>query len=219
MKRESPTPRTLIFDLDGTLSDPALGIGRSINFALTACGYEPIPQAAVSQYIGPQLDQAFRAITGQNAESVIAQLVAKYRERYAEIGFAENSLYLGIPEALAALARRGHSMGICTTKRLEFAEKILELFGLRSHFQFVSGGDFGGLKDQQLAQLLANRTIGSDSTMIGDRAFDIQAAKSNGLASVGVLWGHGTHAELAGAGAGRVLHRVEELLSLGEQLA
>jgi phosphoglycolate phosphatase len=213
------TSRTLIFDLDGTLSDPAVGIGRSINFALAAYGYDLISDSAVSQYIGPQLDQSFRSITGEQSAGAIAQLVAKYRERYSEIGYSENALYPGIPEALATLAQRGHPMGVCTSKRADFAEKILRLFGLRSNFAFVSGGDIGVSKEQQLGLLMANAAIDLDSTMIGDRAVDIQAAKFNGIASAGVLWGHGTHEELAGAGADRLLRNVEDLRSLGEHAA
>jgi phosphoglycolate phosphatase len=95
MNAQLRIPRTLIFDLDGTLSDPELGIGRSINFALATYGYDLIPDSAVSQYIGPPLNQTFRLITGEQADGAIAQLVAKYRERYSEIGFSENSLYPG----------------------------------------------------------------------------------------------------------------------------
>ncbi len=214
MSEKSRATQTLVFDLDGTLSDPAVGIGRSLNFALEAFGHRPIPAAEVSRYIGPPLDESFRIITGESEVNAIAQLVAKYRERYAEIGFAENSLYPGIPEAIATLAERGHPMGVCTSKRLDFAEKILELFGLRRYFQFVSGGDIGVSKAQQLAHLVSRGGVDLRATMIGDRAVDINAAKLNGLSSVGVLWGHGSRQELVGAGPQLILGHVDELLSL-----
>jgi phosphoglycolate phosphatase len=207
------SPRTLVFDLDGTLSDPADGIGRSINYALMAFGLPPIPASSVSQHIGPPLDQAFHSITGAGPERV-ADLVAKYRERYAAVGYSENVLYPGISEAIAALRAQGCMLGVCTSKRIDLAEQVLRLFGLRSHFAFVDGGDIGVRKEQQLHSLVARGTIAAGSVMIGDRAVDIRAAKSNGMRSVGVLWGHGTHAELAGAGADTILARVEELAHL-----
>src|SRR5262249_31487704 len=129
--RPMSAPPALIFDLDGTLSDPAVGIGRSINFALTELGYAPIDERDVSTYIGPPLDVSFRAITGAEAPDVIERLVAKYRERYTAVGYAENVLYPGIPEALRALCAAGQVLGVCTSKRIDYAERILELFGLR----------------------------------------------------------------------------------------
>jgi phosphoglycolate phosphatase len=169
-------PPALIFDLDGTLSDPAEGIGRSINHALAAFDLAPIPEAAVSQYIGPPLDHAFRAITGTDTPELITALVAKYRERYASVGYAENVLYPGIPEALAALSAAGVMLGVCTSKRTDFAERILQLFGLRAHFAFVSGGDIGLHKGEQLRTLLEAGTVGRNSTMIGDRSMDVVGA-------------------------------------------
>ena len=94
---------------------------------------------------------------------------------------------------------------------MDFAEQILAMFGLRSHFAFVSGGDIGVRKHQQLEQLLANGAVTLDAVMIGDRATDIAAARTNGLRGVGVLWGHGSREELEGAGPERLLERPEEL--------
>lgn len=201
---------TLVFDLDGTLSDPAEGIGRSLNYALMAHGFEPILKSAVSQYIGPPLDHTFESITGASGE-LIQKLVAKYRERYADIGFSENTLYPGIPEAIASLAANGCILGVCTSKRADFAERILEMFGLRAYFVFVDGGDIGIQKAQQLRSLLISKTIDLNATMIGDRSVDVMAAKSNKLRSVGVLWGHGTLAELTEAGADTILASVAEV--------
>ena len=214
MNSSTPSPRTIVFDLDGTLSDPADGIGRSFDFALTAFGYPPLPAGALSRYIGPPLDRSFRIITGAQDEALVARLVAKYRERYAQVGYAENTMYPGIPEALEALAQRGHRLGVCTSKRVDFAEQILELFGIRARFEFVSGGETGVAKDHQLAQLLRRGAIDARALMVGDRAFDIDAARANGLDSAGVLWGHGSREELVTAGAGRLLERVEELRML-----
>lgn len=211
MTARTAARNTLVFDLDGTLSDPAVGIGRSINHALVAFGFAPISDVAVSQYIGPPLDQIFRAITGIDAAETLAALVGKYRERYADVGYAENVLYPGIPEALASLAAQGCVLGVCTSKRVDFADQILRMFGLRSHFAFVDGGEIGVHKDRQLGALVANGTIGPGSTMIGDRAVDVLAAKRNALRSVGVLWGHGSRDELESAGADMIMESVESI--------
>jgi len=205
----------LIFDLDGTLSDPAEGIGHSLNYALSAFGYAPIELEDVSPFIGPPLDQTFRRLTGATSAAVVNGLVSKYRERYADIGYAENRLYPGIPEALEALTAQGRLLGVCTSKRVDFAETILAMFGLRERFAFVSGGDVGVHKADQLGTLIATGTVGAASTMIGDRSVDVLAAKQHGLRSVGVLWGHGSRDELEQAGPSLILSAVSELHALG----
>jgi len=124
----------ILFDLDGTLSDPLVGIGRSINYALSHFGYSELPLSELSVHVGPPLDQTFRSITGLSSSSAMDGLVAKYRERYGEIGYAENILYPDIPQALQSLVNAGMRLGVCTSKRVDFAEKILELFSLRSYF-------------------------------------------------------------------------------------
>jgi phosphoglycolate phosphatase len=207
-------PASLVFDLDGTLSDPIVGIGRSLNHALATCGFAPLPAEAISTYVGPPLDRAFRAITGSDSPERIDALVAAYRTRYRDVGFAENVMYPGIPEALAGLRARGAVLGVCTSKRVDFAERILALFDLRAHFAFVDGGDVGIEKQSQLRALLEKRSVARDALMVGDRAVDVHAAKANGLRSVGVLWGHGSAAELEDAGADYVLDAVPQLLEL-----
>jgi phosphoglycolate phosphatase len=201
-----------IFDLDGTLSDPAVGIGRSINFALECYGYAPIADCEVSQFIGPPLDQTFMSIVGTSEPEQIGQLVSKYRERYAAIGYAENVIYPGIPDVLRTLNDSHVPLGLCTSKRTDFAENILDLFGIRQYFRFVSGGDIGIRKTDQLASLLRQGLITQSAAMIGDRAVDILAAKANGLRSVGVLWGHGSLAELQGASPDVLLESPQQLL-------
>lgn len=186
----------ILFDLDGTLSDPQLGIGRSINHALERHGFEPLPPDAVSRCIGPPLDESFRAITGRHDDSTIFALVAAYRERYGDIGYAENQLYPGIPEALQGLAEAGFPLGLCTSKRRDFACKILAMFKLDHLFRFVDGGEIGMHKWQQIAALREAGRVSDASLMVGDRAVDLVAAHRNGLSGAGVLWGHGSRDEL-----------------------
>lgn len=204
----------LVFDLDGTISDPTTGICRSLNYALAAFGYAAVDEQDVSQYIGPPLDAAFRRLARDASEDAILGMVEKYRERYGNVGYAENVLYAGIPEALEHLASRGVPMGICTSKRVDFAERILKLFQLRTYFLFVSGGDTGVRKADQLRLLLEQGIAGDCSTMIGDRAIDVTAARINGFRSVGVLWGHGSKQELLGVAPDRLLEFPVELRDL-----
>jgi phosphoglycolate phosphatase len=208
----------LVFDLDGTISDPAVGICRSINHALTHFGYPTIADDQVTSYIGPPLDETFTAITSITSPDHIAGLVAKYRERYAEIGYSENALYPGIPEALNVLASRDIPMGLCTSKRADFAERILKLFHIHDYFRFVDGGDVGLRKEQQLASLRSKGAIDSTSLLIGDRAVDVYAAQANGLRSVAVLWGHGTHRELEAAHPDLILESPKELTLLSNAI-
>jgi phosphoglycolate phosphatase len=191
--------RAVIFDLDGTISDPTVGIGRSINYALGTFGYPEIDEKEVSQHIGPPLDAIFQRLVPHASADVVLALVARYRERYGDVGYAENAVYPGIIEALEYLASHGVRMGICTSKRADFAERILLLFHLRSHFTFVSAGDIGVPKEEQLRALIEQNTVSHDAAMVGDRAVDMTAARANGLRSIGVLWGHGGRDELAKA--------------------
>ena len=207
----SPVKRSVVFDLDGTLSDPGVGIERSLNHALVSFGYRRLAPGKVATFIGPPLDQVFRSLVGAVGDKRIGDLIAKYRERYADVGYAENVIYPGITKALQTLFDDGVVLGICTSKRADFAERILQRFGIREHFHFVSGGDMGVAKADQLACLVRERRVDASSIMVGDRAVDIAAAKANGLASAGVLWGFGSADELRAAAPSVLVASPEEL--------
>ncbi len=202
--RSSPERRTvhpvIVFDLDGTLSDPLQGIGRSINHALARFGYPERPLDALARFIGPTLDETFPLLTGNHDPAHLRELLTSYRERYADVGYAENVLYDGVPAMLDALRDSGAVLGVCTSKLPVFAERILVHFGLRDRFEFVSGGDTGVHKWQQLAGLRAQGRVDGDAVMVGDRAIDIDAAHRNGLHACGVGWGFGSLEELRSAG-------------------
>jgi phosphoglycolate phosphatase len=212
MKYESSS---LVFDLDGTLSDPSLGIARCFNFALSQHGQPEVPEQSLHKQIGPPLDETFRTLVPGISESDVVRYVVSYRERYAEIGYAENELYVGIPEALHALVHSGKSLGVCTSKRVDFAEQILEMFGLRHHFAFVDGGDIGISKAMQLQALKERGAIDDRAIMIGDRAVDINSASENGLRGIGVMWGFGDEAELSAASPVAIFDRVDAFSELG----
>ena len=204
---------TLIFDLDGTISDPSVGISRSINYALVHHGFEMCSREQISSLIGLPLDQMYYRLATDVDERQISSMVDKYRERYLEIGFSENVMYDGMREVIDELHQRDScDLGICTSKRNDIAEKILQMFGLTDYFGFVSGGEVGTSKSQQLAVLLETSVISGRSMMIGDRSVDILAAHGNGLQSTGVLWGYGSRRELEEVRAGHLSDAPPELL-------
>ena len=189
----------LIFDLDGTLTDPALGFVRSVNFSLESHGFSPIEEENLKKFIGPPLDGAFREILHLDQDQDVSNFVSKYRERYSEVGFSENILYDGIPEVLVTLRGLGFRLGVCTSKRVDFAERILTLFDIRQHFEFVNGAEVGDKKSSQLKELINQNFVDTRSIMIGDRHVDIEAAKSNSMRSVGILYGYGSKQEIEDA--------------------
>ena len=175
MRRADRTAgRVVVFDLDGTLSNPLVGFARSINHALALQGRPERAPEELARFIGPPLDDTARELTGGDDPAACARLIADYRQRYGETGYAENTLYDGIPEALHALRAAGATLGVCTSKRVDFAQAILAQFGLRELFSFVSGGDIGVHKWQQLQALRASGRVDAASMMVGDRDVDLR---------------------------------------------
>lgn len=201
----------VLFDLDGTLSDPLLGFSRSVNYALAEFGRAPVEAAGLGVFLGPPIEETFRAIIGNSNPAEVDGLVAKYRERYGDIGYSENVLYPGVAEALQGLSDAGVPMAVCTSKRKDFAERILEMFGLIRHFRFVDGGGPGMQKLLQMEALRSRGQVSEASIMVGDRAVDMIAAHRNGMWAAGVLWGYGSRAELANESPLCLLGAPEEL--------
>lgn len=189
-------PSTLIFDLDGTLSDPAVGVVRCMNYALTSFDYTPLPDAEITQYIGPPLEQTIARLTGSDDVKHVDAVAAAYRERYGEIGYKENTVYPGITEMLDDLQEAGIPLAVCTSKLQINAERVIDSFSLGNYFQFICGSSAKSSKAEQLETLVSQNTIDRKAIMVGDRAIDLTAAHSNGISSVGVLWGYGSMGEL-----------------------
>jgi phosphoglycolate phosphatase len=198
----SVEPAAILFDLDGTLTDPYVGIARSIEYAMERYG-TPLPAGTdLRRFIGPPVQTVFRELSGGD-EVACAALLGFYRERYGPTGAFENTVYPGIDALLASLA--GTPLYVCTSKPRVFAEAILEHFGLSGRFVRIGGAELDGTrgdKAELLAWMLAREGLpAARCAMIGDRRYDVAAAKHNGLAAYGVLWGFGDAAELRAAGA------------------
>ena len=200
----------ILLDLDGTISDPISGIAKSINYALAALGFEEVSWSRVAKFIGMPIDETLAALSESESSKLVHQLVAKYRERFAAIGYSENSLYPGVLEALIDLHAKKVPLAVCTSKRSDHADKILRMFGLDSLFRFVNGGDVGTTKQEQMAQMLVKGQITENTIMIGDRSVDLAAAHAGGLTPMGVLWGYGSREELERENPSRLFESPEE---------
>ena len=213
-------PQSLfLFDLDGTISDPITGIARSFNHALTALGFEEVSENRIAKFIGPPLDETFAVLCETESGKLVDQLVIKYRERFSAVGYSENVLYPGVRKALANLYEKKVHMAICTSKRADYAWKILRMFELDGLFRFVDGGDVGIRKEQQIARMLADGKITGNAMMVGDRSVDLAAAHASGLASAGVLWGYGSREEPERENPSRLFEAPAEWRILAEEAA
>lgn len=186
----------IIFDLDGTLTNPELGFVNSINYALETHDLKSINPKNLAQYIGPPIDHTMLKLANDD-KNLADNLLISYRELYAKTGYQENVVYEGVADTLQKLRDLPHiRLGVCTSKKQYFATKILKMHGLFEYFEFVSGADIGTSKSQQLAALLASGQAPKNSIMTGDRLFDLRAAQNNQMDCAGVLWGFGSRKEL-----------------------
>jgi phosphoglycolate phosphatase len=197
----------IFFDLDGTLTDPKPGITRSIQYALQRLDHPAIPtEDELTWCIGPPLRASFvRLLGGDHAAD---HAVSLYRERFSDIGLYENGVYDGIGDVLTELCTSGHRLFVATSKPHIFAERIIDHFGLRGHFERVFGSELDGTrvdKSHLLEYALKEVLVDPAKTlMIGDRSHDMVGAKNNGMKGIGVLYGYGSRDELLGAGAQHV---------------
>jgi phosphoglycolate phosphatase len=193
--------RTILFDLDGTLTDPSKGIFNSFRYALAKLGItEEHPETMVS-LIGPPLQVSFEKRYGLQGESIM-QAVSYYREYFGEKGLLENKIYDGIPQLLAQLKGIGKKVFLASTKAGVYADRILEHFNIRGFFDYLSCATFDGSRVDK-SEIIAHALQKTGSTrdgkvvMVGDRKFDIIGARQNGLAAIGVTYGFGSKEELA----------------------
>ena len=192
----------LVFDLDGTLTDPKPGISACIRHALEQLGQPLEPEASLDWCIGPPLQDSFAKLLGDAKD--VPQALELYRERFRERGMFENSVYPDIPRVLDGLSGRA-DLFVASSKPRVFVEKIVEHFGLARHFKAVCGSGLDGShsdKGELIAWLLREQALPkAEVVMVGDREHDMIGAKANGIPGIGVLWGYGSEKELRDAGA------------------
>jgi phosphoglycolate phosphatase len=207
-----------LFDLDGTLTDPALGITASVAYALEKFGIEVSDRAELNKFIGPPLMYSFKTYFGFT-DDMAKQAMAYYRERFSSGGLYENEIYPGIAELLKNIKAGGGRVLLATSKPEEFASMILEHFDILKYFDFVAGNTLDETrpeKRQVIEHILGNYPdiSAENAVMVGDREYDVLAAKEFSLPSVGVLFGYGSLEELTNAGADMLAEDVSALGAL-----
>lgn len=203
----------VLFDLDGTLTDPKEGFVKCIRYALSELGVEFESDSSLESYIGPPLHDTFRSLCG--TANTAENAISLYRARYAEIGLYENELYDGIIECLDQIYGKADSIHVVTSKLTVFSERIIEHFQLDQYFDVVFGSNLDGtlsVKSELLQHVLKCQSIpAQDAVMIGDRRFDMIGAKNHDIRALGVLWGYGSEEELVSAGADSLCAHPEEI--------
>ncbi len=206
----------ILFDLDGTLTDPKIGITKSVQYALDSIGIHEDDIEKLTPFIGPPLKEMFMSYCGVD-EQMGDFLVAKYRERFSVTGLFENSIYDGIKELLENLKADGKKIALATSKPQVFSEQILEHFDIKEYFDILVGSELDGNRTNK-AEVIKEVIKQSGSSfnietavMVGDRMYDIAGAKSAGIRSVGVTYGYGGKEELEKAGADYIVSDVKEL--------
>ena len=207
----------VIFDLDGTISDPAEGITGAINHTLDQLGFLKHPVEELLCFIGPPLIETFSKLTGEENPSFLENAVQIYRDYYTKIGFKENKLYSGIPELLGELELRGTQLYIATNKRKDIAEQVLEHLQIDHFFRQVHGCDIQHTKTELLQRILEENQLKKQPiVMIGDRSSDFHAAAEVNIPSIAVRWGYGTEEEFTQAT--QTVDVPEELLSVIQEM-
>jgi len=195
----------VLFDLDGTLTDPAEGIVRCIQHSLTTLKIPCPPDAELTRYIGPPLREVFFSVCDSADNDFVERAVAVFRERFSTIGLFENTPYPQVSQMLVDLSSGQFNLFVATSKPEVYAEKILKHFSLSDYFIEIQGNDLEGRLDDKadlVRELLERRNLNPEETiMVGDRKHDVIAARRNGVRSLGVTYGYGSKEELVDAGA------------------
>ena len=210
--------RLILFDLDGTLTDPKPGITRAVRYALARYDIAIDDLDTLTPFIGPPLHHSFARFYGFDDERA-REAVGYYREYFAETGLYENTVYPGIPQLLERLRESGRRLIVATSKPTVYAQRIIEYFQLDAYFTQVVGSDLD-LTRSDKALIIADildaypDVTREEVVMVGDREHDIFGARAHSLDAVGVTYGYGSLAELQAAGATAIAHSVADLANL-----
>lgn len=207
----------ILFDLDGTLTDPKEGITKSVQYALASVDIDEPDLDKLEPFIGPPLHESFMEFYGFDRDMAM-KLVEKYRERFNVTGIFENKIYPGIADMLKVLKEAGCKISIASSKPTVLVERILDHFDIRKYFDSVVGSNLDGTrtkKEEVVEEALRQLACVKEKTaMVGDRKFDIEGARAFGLTGVGVSFGYAQGNELEEAGADYIVDSVEELQKL-----
>ena len=217
------TSLVLLFDLDGTLTDPGPGIVRCMRYALDKLGAACPSGDVLASYIGPSLRGTFATLLETSDPALVERAMTFYREQYGVTGLFENAVYDGIVPVLEQVSPATAPAFVATLKPKTYADRIVRHLGLAPYFAGVYGPGLDEPTDDKVelvAQLLATeRIVPGRAVMIGDRAGDIVSARANGVRAIGALWGYGSEAELAGAGADSLCASPKELVACLSRLS
>lgn len=208
----------ILFDLDGTLTDPAVGITGCVRYALESVGITDPDPVVLMRFIGPPLVDSFMSFYGFD-RAAADKLVEKYRERFAVKGIFENRLYDGIKPMLDVLKKSGKTIALATSKPKVFAERIIEHYGIAEYFDVTSGAELDGRNNykHEVIYDVMNKLGNPDKArviMVGDRKQDIEGAHACGISAVGVRFGYAEPQELESAGADYIAEDVDSLCKL-----
>lgn len=220
----------ILFDLDGTLTDPKEGICKSVQYALKKANIDEPDIDKLTPFIGPPLIDSFKDFYGMDEETA-KQAVSDYRERFSVTGLYENEMYKGVDDMLCALKDKGIKLAVASSKPTVFVKKILKHFKIQRYFDVVVGSELDGTRSEKSEVVLEalrqlynlenasevsdflkeNKAVIKKTAMVGDRKFDINGAKSFGIAAVGVKFGYAPKGELEKAGADYIAPNVKDL--------
>ena len=209
--------KTVLFDLDGTLTDPGLGITNSVAYALKKYGIEVSDREKLYSFIGPPLKDSFKKYYGFSDEKAM-EAIMYYREYFSDKGIFENEVYDGIKELLRRVKESGRKIVLATSKPEEFALRILEHFELTEFFDVVAGASMDEKRNKKgdvIKYALEKGCLTpEDAVMIGDREYDVLGAQENGIDTIGVLYGYGSRDELEKAGVMHIAETVDDVYTL-----
>lgn len=206
----------ILFDLDGTLTNPEEGITKSVQYALEGYGITENNIDNLRRFIGPPLVDGFMGFYGMNREDALGAL-ARYRERFSEVGLYENELLEGCEKLLKDLKEKGKKLALATSKPHIYAKKILEHFDLIKYFDILVGAEFDGTRNDKadvIKEVLKQAGEYNNPVMVGDRMHDIIGAKKNNIPCIGVTFGFAVEGELEENGAIKIADSMENLFDI-----